>query len=191
MLLGADPVSLGQPRGELGVHSPGPDSRNACSTLRGENVSTRRNRGLSIRRARMRWPFSQSRRGMNAAKLIRTCRAMRVFSASTWTGPTARTQASAASKAARTCGLDRAKWSSRSPRAAQACDWFRLAKLRPHDGHVHMPVTTAAPRSAQPSQPRRVALGQGEAAAVAGQDAGMPVPSGCVRARDNAGRLAG
>ena len=105
----------------------------------------RRNRGLSIRRARTRWPFSQSRRGMKAAKLIRTCKAIRVFSASTWTGPTARTQASAASKVARTCGLARAKCRSRSPRAAQAWDWFRLAKLRPHDGHVHMSVTGAAP----------------------------------------------
>ena len=76
---------------------------------------------------------------MNAAKLIRTCKAMRVFSASTWTGPTARTQASAASKVARTCGPERAKCRSRSPRAVHVWDWFLLAKLRPQAGHVHMP----------------------------------------------------
>src|SRR5689334_6014786 len=128
---------------------------------------------------------------MNAAKLIRTCRAMRVFSASTWTGPTARTQARAASKAARTCGLERAKWRSRSPRAAQACDWFRLAKLRPQAGQVHSPVTAAASGSGQPLQPGRMALGQGDTATVAGQDAGMPVPGGSLRTRDDAGRLAG
>ena len=78
-----------------------------------------------------------------------------------------------------------------SPRAAQVCDWFRLAKLRPHDGHVHMSVTGAAPRSGQPSQPRPVAFGQGDDVAVAGQDAGVPVPGGSVRTGHDAGRLAG
>jgi hypothetical protein len=38
-------------------------------------------------RARTRCPLSQWRRGMKAAKLIRTCTAMRVFSGSTSTGP--------------------------------------------------------------------------------------------------------
>ncbi len=45
---------------------------------------------------------------MNAAKLILTCKAMRVFSASTWTGPMPETAASTASKVARTCGSARA-----------------------------------------------------------------------------------
>src|SRR5580704_14975631 len=78
---------------------------------------------------------------MNAAKLILTCKAMRVFSGSTWTGPRADTAASTVSKVARTCGLAWVKCWSRSPRAAQAWAWWRLAKLRPHSGQAHMPVT--------------------------------------------------
>ena len=46
---------------------------------------------------------------MNAAKLILTCKAMRVFSASTWTGPIAETAASTASKVALTGGAARMK----------------------------------------------------------------------------------
>ena len=56
----------------LSSTSAGPVSRNTCTKLRGENVSMRWKRGLSIRRARTRWPLSRSRRDTNAAKLIRT-----------------------------------------------------------------------------------------------------------------------
>ena len=77
---------------------------------------------------------------MNAAKLIRTCKAMRVFSGSTSTGPKPAVAASTASKVARTCGLVPAKCRSRSPSAAQVWTWLRLAKLRPQAGQAHMPV---------------------------------------------------
>jgi adenosylmethionine-8-amino-7-oxononanoate aminotransferase len=35
-----------------------------------------------------------------------------------------------------------AKCRSRSPSGAQACDWFRLAKVRPHRAHAHIAVGT-------------------------------------------------
>ena len=86
-------------------------------------------------------PPSQWRRGTKAAKLIRTCSAMRVFSGSTVTGPRRETAASTRSNAARTAGDARAKCRSRSPSGAQECVWLRLAKARPHRGQSHIGVT--------------------------------------------------
>jgi hypothetical protein len=99
------------------------------------------NRVLSTRRASTRCPFSQRRRGIRAAKLIRTCSAIRVFSASTLTGPHARTAATTRSKVSRTAGSVPAKCRSMSPSAAQVCVWLRLAKVRPQAGHTHISVT--------------------------------------------------
>jgi len=86
-----------------------------------ENTCTRVNRGLSTVRASTRCPSSQRRRGTNAAKLMRTCSAMRDRSDSTDTGPCVDTAATTASNTSRTTGSDRAKWAARSPSGAQVC----------------------------------------------------------------------
>src|SRR5512135_1277549 len=85
---------------------------------------------------------------MNAAKLIRTCKAMRVFSGRISTGPQAATAASTAPKVARTCGSVPAKCRSRSPSGAHVWTWLRLAKLRPQAGQAHMPVMAPVSRPA-------------------------------------------
>ena len=74
---------------------------------------------------------------MNAAKLIRTCSAIRVFSGSTVTGPSASTTASTRSNVARTAGSARAKKRSTSPSDAHVWVWFGLANVRPQRGQVH------------------------------------------------------
>src|SRR5262245_58807008 len=121
--------------------SSGASSRNRWTMLRAEMTSTRAKRGLSIRLASTRCPASQCRRGMKAAKLIRACSAILVRSGSTSTGPSASAMASTRSKIARTTGEDRAKCWSISPRRAQVCVWFRLAKARPQRGHTHIGLT--------------------------------------------------
>jgi len=75
---------------------------------------------------------------MNAAKLIRTCSAIRVRSGSTVTGPKPETAASTRSKVARTAGDARAKCRSRSPSGAQVWVWLRLANRRPQPGQAHI-----------------------------------------------------
>ena len=88
--------------------------------------------------ASTRCPSSHDTRGWKAAKLIRTCHAIRLFSASTSTGPRARTTVNAASYALAHRRLGPGEVPSTSPNDAQVCVWFRAANVRPHRGQVHI-----------------------------------------------------
>ena len=82
---------------------------------------------------------------MNAAKLIRTCRAMRVRSGRTSTGPHARTAARTAAKVSRTTGAQPAKCASTEPSGAQVWVWLRFAKVRPQPVQVHIGSPSRTP----------------------------------------------
>jgi hypothetical protein len=77
----------------------------------------------------------QRRRGVTAAKLMRTWNATRVFSGSTVTGPFGSASSTSRQKMATTSGSRPARWASRVPRP-QVWVWLRLAKLRPQRGQV-------------------------------------------------------
>jgi hypothetical protein len=126
MALLADLVGLGQQGRELAVDPVGAVRRNAWSTLWGEYTSDLR----KTRRARTR--SSQWVRWMRAAKVIRTCRAIRVF----W-GRTHLAISMMRSKVARTWGSLPATWGSSCPRVAQVWVGLALAHVRPDIGQVH------------------------------------------------------
>src|SRR2546423_1018125 len=79
----------------------------------------RRNRELSRRRASTTWPSSQWRRRVKAAKLMRTWKAMRVFSGRTVTGPDRR--AAARSRRNHDLGIPTRKVVSELGVAAEVC----------------------------------------------------------------------
>jgi hypothetical protein len=133
----ADAVGLGDPAADLVIDLVGGGQPERVQDVAWGEGLDRRNRGESRRRASTTWPSSQQRRGVTAAKLIRTWNAIRVRSGSTVTGPRASINSRSRSKVARTYGSVVAKWSSSERGGAQAWDWLRLTKARWQRGQVH------------------------------------------------------
>src|SRR5262249_49407416 len=94
------------------------------------------------------------------AKLMRTWRAILVFSGSTLHGPIRSTMAISRSYVALTSGDLPAKCSARSPNGWQVCDWLRLANWRPQFGQLHSGRASEVIASilAAPGRPAAVAL---------------------------------
>lgn len=84
VFLGAHPVGLGKPADELRIDAGGRGQPESVHHMaRGQGVDPREARAVEIPGQDRIAVKSHFRRGMKAAKLIRTCRAMRIFSGRT------------------------------------------------------------------------------------------------------------
>jgi hypothetical protein len=101
-------------------------------------------RGCSSRLASTTCPSIQRRRRVKAAKLMRTWKAIRVFSGTTSSGPFRSASATSRRKVATTAGSPPARCSARSWRP-HACGWLRLANTRPQRGQVHSGRSVTVP----------------------------------------------
>jgi hypothetical protein len=143
----ADLVGLGQPGRDLVVDLVQPRQAEVVDVVARRERLDAAEAGCSSRRASTTWPSTQRRRGVTAAKLMRTWKATRVFSGSTVTGPFRSASSTNRQKMATTSGSRPARWASRVP-SPQVWVWLRLAKPRPQRGQVHSgPVGIRPPGS--------------------------------------------